>query len=139
VEEKIGILSTKKLASNQKQYLLNAGFLVIDEDFITTKPISFEIQSLNDILIFTSQNANHNVLSIWNRITRQQHGATTQTNLFNKETSHARPRTPPAALISAMARRTAMICVRSIAPVTPLSDMMMPICQVSSVMRLSVA
>jgi uroporphyrinogen-III synthase len=62
VEEKIGILSTKKLASNQKQYLLNAGFLVIDEDFITTKPISFEIQSLNDILIFTSQNAVQNVL-----------------------------------------------------------------------------
>lgn len=62
MEEKIGILSTKKLASNQKQYLLNAGFLVIDEDFITTKAISFEIQSLNDILIFTSQNAVQNVL-----------------------------------------------------------------------------
>lgn len=62
MEEKIGILSTKKLASNQKQYLLNAGFLVIDEDFITTKPVNFEIQTLNDILIFTSQNAVQNVL-----------------------------------------------------------------------------
>jgi uroporphyrinogen-III synthase len=68
VEEKIGILSTKKLASNQKQYLLNAGFLVIDEDFITTKPISFEIQSLNDILIFTSQNAVQNVLKHKNEL-----------------------------------------------------------------------
>lgn len=68
MEEKIGILSTKKLASNQKQYLLNAGFLVIDEDFITTKPISFEIQSLNDILIFTSQNAVQNVLKHKNEL-----------------------------------------------------------------------
>ena len=68
MEEKIGILSTKKLASNQKQYLLNAGFLVIDEDFITTKPISFEIQSLNDILIFTSQNAVQNVLQHKNEL-----------------------------------------------------------------------
>lgn len=68
MEEKIGILSTKKLASNQKQYLLNAGFLVIDEDFITTKAISFEIQSLNDILIFTSQNAVQNVLQHKNEL-----------------------------------------------------------------------
>lgn len=68
MEEKIGILSTKKLASNQKQYLLNAGFLVIDEDFITTKAISFEIQSLNDILIFTSQNAVQNVLKHKNEL-----------------------------------------------------------------------
>lgn len=68
MEEKIGILSTKKLASNQKQYLLNASFLVIDEDFITTKAISFEIQSLNDILIFTSQNAVQNVLKHKNEL-----------------------------------------------------------------------
>lgn len=68
MEEKIGILSTKKLASNQKQYLLNAGFLVIDEDFITTKAISFEFQSLNDILIFTSQNAVQNVLQHKNEL-----------------------------------------------------------------------
>lgn len=68
MEEKIGILSTKKLASNQKQYLLNTGFLVIDEDFIITKPITFEIQSLNDILIFTSQNAVQNVLQHKNEL-----------------------------------------------------------------------
>ena len=66
MEEKIGILSTKKLASNQKQYLLNAGFLVIAEDFINIKPITFEIESLNDILIFTSQNAVQNVLQYKN-------------------------------------------------------------------------
>ena len=34
MKENIGILATKKLAKNQKQYLLNAGFKVIDEDFI---------------------------------------------------------------------------------------------------------
>ena len=60
--QKIGILSTKKLAINQKRFLLNAGFVVIDEDFITTRPLSFEMPILNDILIFTSQNAVQNVL-----------------------------------------------------------------------------
>ena len=62
MEQKIGILSTKKLAINQKRFLLNAGFVVIDEDFITTRALSFEMPILNDILIFTSQNAVQNVL-----------------------------------------------------------------------------
>lgn len=62
MNEKIGILSTKNLASNQKQYLLNAGFSVIDEDFISIHPIPFEIESTNDLLIFTSQNTVQNVL-----------------------------------------------------------------------------
>jgi uroporphyrinogen-III synthase len=63
VKENIGILATKKLAQNQKQYLLNAGFKVIDEDFIHIQPIAFEIKNTNDILIFTSQNAVLNVLA----------------------------------------------------------------------------
>jgi uroporphyrinogen-III synthase len=63
VKENIGILATKKLAQNQKQYLLNAGFKVIDEDFIHIQPIAFEIKNTNDILIFTSQNAVLNVLT----------------------------------------------------------------------------
>lgn len=68
MEEKIGIVSTKKLATNQKQYLLNAGFLVIDEDFITTLPIPFEIPTVNELLIFTSQNAVQNVLKHKNEL-----------------------------------------------------------------------
>lgn len=63
MKENIGILATKKLAQNQKQYLLNAGFKVIDEDFIHIQPITFEIKNTNDILIFTSQNAVLNVLA----------------------------------------------------------------------------
>lgn len=63
MKENIGILATKKLTQNQKQYLLNAGFKVIDEDFIHIQPITFEIKNTNDILIFTSQNAVLNVLA----------------------------------------------------------------------------
>jgi uroporphyrinogen-III synthase len=66
VKESIGILATKKLAHNQKQFLLNAGFKVIDEDFIHIQPIAFEIKNTNDILIFTSQNAVLNVLNYKN-------------------------------------------------------------------------
>lgn len=63
MKESIGILATKKLAHNQKQYLLNAGFKVIDEGFIHIQPIAFEVKNTNDILIFTSQNAVLNVLT----------------------------------------------------------------------------
>jgi uroporphyrinogen-III synthase len=63
VKESIGILATKKLAHNQKQFLLNAGFKVIDEDFIHIQPIAFEVKNTNDILIFTSQNTVLNVLT----------------------------------------------------------------------------
>jgi uroporphyrinogen-III synthase len=66
VKESIGILATKKLTHNQKQFLLNAGFKVIDEDFINIQPIAFEIKNTNDILIFTSQNAVLNVLNYKN-------------------------------------------------------------------------
>ena len=62
MENKIGIIATKKLALNQKQYLLNAGFWVMDEDFIAVKPIDFEISGTQDLLLFTSQNAVLHVL-----------------------------------------------------------------------------
>lgn len=62
MENKIGIIATKKLALNQKQYLLNAGFCVMDEDFIAVKPIDFEISGTQDLLLFTSQNAVLHVL-----------------------------------------------------------------------------
>lgn len=61
MQNPVRILSTKKLLSNQKQYLLNADFNVIEADFITTENKSFELKNIHANLIFTSQNA---VLSI---------------------------------------------------------------------------
>ncbi|MDN3675459.1 uroporphyrinogen-III synthase [Flavobacterium branchiarum] len=58
----IQILSTKTLLSNQKQYLLNANFNVVEADFIATEKTPFELNQINDNLIFTSQNAVHSVL-----------------------------------------------------------------------------
>lgn len=51
------ILSTKKLQSNQKQYLLNAGLSVLEADFISVHLKAFAIDRVNENLIFTSQNA----------------------------------------------------------------------------------
>ena len=59
--KQINILSTKKLLPNQKQNLIDANFSVIEEDFIQTKIKNFELSTINNNLIFTSQNA---VLSI---------------------------------------------------------------------------
>ena len=55
--EPIRILSTKKLLPNQKQFLLNANFAVIEANFIETKSKEFEIGNYIQNLIFTSQNA----------------------------------------------------------------------------------
>ncbi|WP_395044645.1 uroporphyrinogen-III synthase [Flavobacterium sp.] len=57
------ILSTKKLLPNQKQQLLDANFLVIEEDFIETKIKNFELSKVNENLIFTSQNAVQSILN----------------------------------------------------------------------------
>lgn len=62
MQETVRIISTKKLLSNQKQYLLNAGFSVIESDFIKTEDLDFSTKILHDSLIFTSQNAVHSVL-----------------------------------------------------------------------------
>lgn len=53
----IRILSTKKLLVNQKHYLLNAGLAVVEADFISVSLKAFEIDTANENLIFTSQNA----------------------------------------------------------------------------------
>lgn len=53
----IRILSTKKLQTNQKQFLLNAGFAVVEADFIAIRPKAFTFSNSNDNLIFTSGNA----------------------------------------------------------------------------------
>ncbi len=51
------ILSTKKLQPGQKQYLLNAGFSVVEADFIKVRPKEFDISNVSGDLIFTSGNA----------------------------------------------------------------------------------
>jgi uroporphyrinogen-III synthase len=53
----IQILSTKTLLDNQREALINANFNVIEVDFIQTKSQAFELNEINDNLIFTSQNA----------------------------------------------------------------------------------
>lgn len=53
----IQILSTKILLDNQKQALAKANFNVIEADFIQTKSQAFELNEINENLIFTSQNA----------------------------------------------------------------------------------
>lgn len=62
MQQTIRIISTKKLLTNQKQFLLNAGFSVIESDFIKTEELEFSTEILHDSLIFTSQNAVHSVL-----------------------------------------------------------------------------
>ena len=62
MENQIRILSTKKLLTNQKQYLLNANFSVVEADFIGIKNIDFTVGNDNEFLIFSSQNAVESVL-----------------------------------------------------------------------------
>jgi uroporphyrinogen-III synthase len=59
---KISVLSTKILSNVQKQALVKANFNVIDADFIHTENQSFELEEINDNLIFTSQNAAQSIL-----------------------------------------------------------------------------
>ena len=51
------ILSTKKLTVSQKELLLNSGLGLVEYDFISIKPLSFEIKEIPDNLIFSSKNA----------------------------------------------------------------------------------
>lgn len=53
----IKIASTKILSSTQRQELVNAHFEVFEADFIKTASIDFDLKTINDNLIFTSQNA----------------------------------------------------------------------------------
>jgi len=62
MKTKICVLSTKKLNSNQKQVLLNAGFSVIEADFIKITFVSFQLKTIPTLLLFTSQNAVKSVL-----------------------------------------------------------------------------
>lgn len=49
---------------NQKQFLLNAGFSVIEADFIQTQNTEANLEDIKDNLIFTSQNAIRSVLAM---------------------------------------------------------------------------
>ena len=60
--QKTTIVSTKKLVADQKQLLLDQHFTVVEEDFIETSYHSFELSTINQNLIFTSQNAVQSVL-----------------------------------------------------------------------------
>jgi uroporphyrinogen-III synthase len=62
MENQIRIVVTKKLLPNQKQFLLNANFSVIEADFIDVKSKDFKIEKDFEFLIFTSQNAVDSVL-----------------------------------------------------------------------------
>ncbi|KAA5538154.1 uroporphyrinogen-III synthase [Paenimyroides baculatum] len=57
MKTRICVLSTKKLNSNQKQFLLNAGFSVIEADFIKITFVPFQLKNIPTLLLFTSQNA----------------------------------------------------------------------------------
>lgn len=62
MQNPIRIVSTKKLSGKQKQQLLSADFSVFEEDFISICNKDFEIDLINEYLIFTSQNAVESVL-----------------------------------------------------------------------------
>jgi len=64
--QEIRILATKKLLPNQKQFLLNAGFAVIEADFISTKTKPFGLENCNENLIFTSKNSVQSILEYKN-------------------------------------------------------------------------
>lgn len=62
MKNQVRIVSTKKLQANQKQYLLNAKFSVVDSDFIKIKLKKFLFKSKFQYLIFSSQNAVESIL-----------------------------------------------------------------------------
>ncbi len=62
MESQVRIISTKKLLPNQKQFLLNAKFSVVEADFIKIKLKKFSCKSKFQYLIFSSQNAVDSVL-----------------------------------------------------------------------------
>ena len=56
-ESRVTVLSTKKLSVNQKELLLNRGIGLVERDFISILPLSFDIPQIPPNIIFTSKNA----------------------------------------------------------------------------------
>lgn len=59
----IKIVSTKILSSSQRQELESVHFEVYEADFIKTESIDFDLKTIHDNLIFTSQNAAQSILN----------------------------------------------------------------------------
>lgn len=62
MKTRICVLSTKKLNSNQKQFLQNAGFSVVEADFVKITFVPFQLKNIPTLLLFTSQNAVKSVM-----------------------------------------------------------------------------
>lgn len=56
-ESRITVLSTKKLSVNQRELLLNQGIGLVERNFISIVPLSFDIPTIPPNIIFTSKNA----------------------------------------------------------------------------------
>jgi uroporphyrinogen-III synthase len=65
----ITILSTKKLKKSEKNQFSETNFKVIEKKFIQIKKINFQIDSLNEYVIFTSINAVKSLLKNENKHT----------------------------------------------------------------------
>src|SRR5690606_25845463 len=63
MNNEICILSTKKLKGNQKMFLLNAGFSVVEADFVKISLLTFQLKNTPTLLLFTSQNGVQSVLN----------------------------------------------------------------------------
>jgi uroporphyrinogen-III synthase len=62
MENPIKIASTKILSGAQRQELVNADLEVYEADFIKTESIDFDLKTIHNNLIFTSQNAAQSIL-----------------------------------------------------------------------------
>lgn len=60
----IHLLSTKLLEPHQKELLLNAGFGLVEKDFISILPLQFQLNEIPENLIFTSKNAVKAILKL---------------------------------------------------------------------------
>lgn len=63
-ENRITILSTKKLKTNQRELLLNRGIGLVEKNFISIVPLAFDIEHIPENIIFTSKNAVKAVLQL---------------------------------------------------------------------------
>ncbi len=81
------VLSTRRLAPEMRERLLSAGTALIEADFITVDTLNPEIHTLNDHLLFTSQNAVESMLQHpdWEQIKRPSFcvGRNTRDKLIN--------------------------------------------------------
>lgn len=70
--KKIRVLSSKILEFNQKKMLLDAGFELVEKDFIQIQLLDFELKKQPELLLFTSQNAVKSVCesSQYNRLAK---------------------------------------------------------------------